>query len=239
MGLRKTVAEIVSDAALQLGLVSAPIADPYSGASVIATQLAAFLKSEGRKLARKYPWSAIKRTHTFVTVASTATYALPTDLGFIIDGTAWDRTNHRRLVGPLSDVDWEYLQSGGVSSIADAAFRVAGDVFNIFPTPSSVRTIAFEYQSTGWTYGDFVDDPEEEEDPKAAVPVFDGDLMTAAIKLAYLKSKGYPYQSAQDEYDTALAEAQGNDAPSPAICITPGRWRPVWNAPGDDGTWGT
>ena len=65
---RKTTAEIISDAAIQLGLSAEEIEDPYASTDPNIVQLRTFLKAEGRRLIRRYAWSWAVKTITFDTV---------------------------------------------------------------------------------------------------------------------------------------------------------------------------
>lgn len=71
-----TVANIVSDAAVECGL-DAPV-DVYGSEDAAVVQLRTHLKSLGRRLVKHWMWSHLLQEHDFTTDGS-ASYALPAD----------------------------------------------------------------------------------------------------------------------------------------------------------------
>lgn len=119
-----------------------------------AVRLRAIAERNGRNLMRLHVWQAMQQTYTFPTVNGTADYALPTDFQRFLNLTDWDRTNFRPLRGPVSPAEWEVLRSGtlSVASQIFSFFRVSGNLFSIYPTPTTVRTIAYQYIGKNWVY---------------------------------------------------------------------------------------
>ena len=106
----------------------------------------------GRTLRNLMTWQAMIQTYTFPTVASTETYALPSDFHRFINYTQWDRTNYSPLLGPQSGAAWEYVRSGSVTGASQvySVWRHAAGLFAIRPIPTSVRTIAYQYIGNYW-----------------------------------------------------------------------------------------
>ncbi len=241
----KTTAEVISDAAIELGLVPAEIANPHTITDPNIVQLLVFLKAEGRRLAAAHDWTDLQVSYTFPTVNGQPTYALPSDFGRIISETIWDRNEDRPLVGPATAQVWEALQSGGPNVVIGTAFRIFGEILYLYPTPTSVRTIAYQYQSAYWTRqsGSTPGEPLESDKPETTysgedIPLFSHRLLVSAVKLRYLKAKGMPAQDTQDEYDSALSIALGNSSNSASISIAPPRaYRPGLGQPPGSG-WG-
>lgn len=146
-----TAANVINDAAFELGLISTAITDPYASSvtdpNIILLRY--FLKGLGQDLVRAHPWQALQTTHTFSTGSGTASYALPTDYARLTDKTQWNRTSDMPLLGPLSAGDWQLLQAISGTSI-DRAFRVFGELVYLSPTPTATETVAFEYISRYW-----------------------------------------------------------------------------------------
>ncbi len=238
MGIRKTTAEIISDAAIQLGLAEAEIENPYvDGLGTPIVQLRAHLKSEGRRLARKHQWQSLLNIQAFTT--STSANVLPTDFGAIVDGTAWDVSGKRPLIGPLTPQQQEALNVGAAPYAGAPVFYITQNTFFIVPTPTAMD-VRFQYVVTGWLESG-ADDPADTDAGGTGfedVPVFDADLMVCAIKLAYLRGKGMDSTAAAEDYRQALAEALGNDGAAGALTLSVTPWRPRFCAPGDDGSWG-
>ncbi len=250
MGYFRTAEDIINEACIQLGIISVALTTPVESSNKAVLQVVNLFNAEGRRLSRKYDWSTLTLEHTFPTVNGTYAYDLPTGAFGIysqrlINGTAWDRTQNLPLTGPLSPQQWQALQGNDVSSLTNTAFRMVSGQIWLYPTPTSVRTIAMEFVSNYWALqtgndiGDGPDSDEYNEDMDGMTPLIDADLMVAAIKLRYRQDRGYPHQSELDAYETALAEAQGNDGAQPRVSVTNAAGSgPQWNPPGDDGSWG-
>jgi len=101
-------------------------------------------------------WIQLKRSHSFATVATQASYQLPADFYSPLLNTHWNATEDERLIGPATDDDFMYLTESGSSSTQNYTFRVfgrdentasGGGQFQVNPTPSAVQTLKFEYLS--------------------------------------------------------------------------------------------
>jgi len=177
----------------------------------IAVQLLALAQRSGKTLAFDHKWQVLLATHTFATVASTATYALPTAFKSFANITFWDRTNYWEIEGPVSPQKFEALRSSSVAWVAAwKYFRVAADLFEIWPTPTAVETIAYQYYSKYWISGKaaYTDD--------ADVPLLDDDLLTIDLRWRYLQAKGMDFanekQEAIERRDAILSKDGARDA---------------------------
>lgn len=117
-------------------------------------QLLALSRRGGKLLAGLGHWTVLTKEHTFATVNGTDAYALPDDFDYIVNQTAWDRANYRRMREAISPPLWQAIKSGLVQTNARwKGFRIKGSSatrFYIDPTPTSADTLVFEYQSLNW-----------------------------------------------------------------------------------------
>lgn len=184
-----------------------------------AVRLLALANRTGRTLAQDENWQALLATYTFPTVASTASYALPTDYNDFANLTQWNRTNYTPMRGPVSPIEWQALQSSAiiVGTPFNQFFRIAGGFFVIYPTPTSVQTIAYDYYSKNWISGktEFSDD--------ADVPLIDADLITLGIRWRFLQALGDEFASEKDEFDRRKDSILASDGGRNAIRF----WRPT------------
>lgn len=173
----------------------------------IAVQMLALANRTGRTLANDYRWQVLLTSYTFSTTASTASYALPADFGRFANLTFWDNTNDTRVQGPVSPAQWQYLQSSGLGGAAqfDKVFRIAGGLFYIYPTPTAVDSISFQYYSKYW----ITDKDAFSLDADTAL--LDEDLILLGTKYRYLQSKGDSYEEEKNEYLRRLDSVQGSD----------------------------
>lgn len=167
-------------------------------------------RKTGRELAAKVKWQALLTEHTFATVASTSNYSLPTDYGQFGQVTFWDRTNDWELLGPATPKIWQYLQSATVSAGVRYWFRVAGDFFQIYPTPTTVNTIAYDYYSR---YYSTTSAGTAQEDWLADGDLcrIDAELMILGVVYYFKKAKGLPFAEDKADYYAAILDYQSND----------------------------
>jgi len=176
-----------------------------------ASMLLALLNKSGKALAG-YPWQVLQKEYTFATVASTASYALPTDYGWIDNNTLWDRTNLWKDRGSISPQEWQAYKSGIVATTPRSRFRVKlGRIF-IDPTPSAVATLAFEYLSNQWCWdgvsvyaNNFVTD--------TYVSLIDEYLLELDVTWRFLARKGMAYAEEKAEADDQIWQSLAQDVP--------------------------
>lgn len=233
-----TVANLISDAAIELGIApnAAPITNPFASTDPNILQLLAYLKSGGRDLAKRRDWTHLQKEYTFSTSNGVAAYGLPSDFRSFIPNSGWNRSTSFPLGGPVGAEYWQYRKAvvAGSTVYLNARFW-AGQLF-FEPTPGGVQSIALEYQSTSWIK------PSGQASPTSSTPAaasdavcFEPNLVVKRLKLDFRKNKGFDTTTEQDDYDDALHAAESEDSPSSTIYIggRVGRVRMIdrWNLP--------
>ena len=145
-----TAQNIVSDAAVQLGLGAVP--DVFGSTDANVVQLRSLLRSVGRDLRRARQWTHLAKAWAFSTTLNVGRYSMPPDYGRFIPNTAWNRTNRLPVPGPLTPQEFQALKARLVGVVYNILFRVLQGQFQAFPdttTPASY-VIAFEYISNYW-----------------------------------------------------------------------------------------
>src|SRR3954464_7110260 len=137
-----TVAEIISDAAIEEGLVP-PTGDPYASSDQNILQLLGLLKRAGRGLVRERRWTHLQREFTFSTVVGQASYQLPADFREMINQSGWNRTTRFALGGPIGAAGWQYTKANTTTGALQPWVRFDGGNLSFTPTPTAVETIAF------------------------------------------------------------------------------------------------
>lgn len=196
-----TLLTICQDALKEIGGINVPDTI-VSNEDPTAIQLLALANRTGRELALDYKWQGLLSTHTFSTVDGTSAYAMPSDFHAIANRTAWDRTNDWKLQGPASKMAWERLQSSAITSSGLRSwFRIQGGQFNLYPTPTSVRTIAFQYYQKTFV-------SESGGSDKAAFTLdndtarIDEDLLLLGVKFRFKAAKGLISDPERMEYES-------------------------------------
>lgn len=199
-----------------------------------AQMLLALCNKSGKALARK-TWQVLQKEHTFTTVASQASYALPTDYGYFLTDTAWSRTNYWTLRGSLSPMEWQRFKSGIQTTTPRSRFRIKAGAFYIDPTPSTAESMVIEYLSTFWvaptatptvgTKAAFSSDDD--------VSLIDEYLLELDVTWRFLDRKGLAYDEAKNEAVRMIEQFAASDTPSSKVNLADsyGPWPPIPTLP--------
>lgn len=167
----------------------------YSNANLTAVLCVALAHESGQDLEKEVRWQELITEYTFATVAGTTTYALPSGFRAFANMSQWDRTNLWRLTGPTQSMVYQWLKSGiSVASTNNSWFAVRGNLLTLFPTPTSVRTIAFDYYSKNWVVKQVDSSYSNEWTADLDTSRLDEDLLAADLKWRFLQAKGMPYE---------------------------------------------
>lgn len=206
MALYDTVANIVSDAAVELGLGS--VSNVFTSTDPNVVQLRGLLRSEGRQLVLDNDWIKVKLEHTFTTT-NKSSYDLPADFSRMVGQSGWNRTSQRPLA-PVTPQQWQRLKARDSSTVFAALFRPGATTLELWPQPPTPgETVAFEYLSRYWLSTSSTTDPSKDA-PTANADVvhIDGLLMTRALKFAFLRAKGFDSTAAQADFELTFASVR-------------------------------
>lgn len=171
-------------------------------------------QQEGRELARRHNWQALKVDYTFASLAAEAQTAFPAAFDRLLPyPELWNRTTTQRYAGPTDDVTWGRIKGTGIASATPGWWRLIGNVLTITPAPSAGQTLALPYMTKNWVRplgGTGSTD-------KAAFTL-DNDtvllsesLMTLGVVWRWKKSKGFDYAEDMATYERAVELAASRD----------------------------
>ena len=180
--------------------------------NLTAVQILNLAQREGRELSRRYDWQALVKEKTFTTTAAAAqTGSIPSDMRHIVSATWWDRANYWRILGPASEAQWQALNSGIVTAGVRRWFRIRGDSFLLWPTPTNTTdTIAFEYVSNQWCETS-LGTGQSAWAADTDVGVIDEELMQMGLVWRFLKAKGLMYADEIGSYEREVEKAIARD----------------------------
>ena len=220
----------MSSTVLQIGNAAAQIVGLPRQATLVGNQnqnavkVLRALENAKREVSRDFDWVALKREHTFATDGSSS-YAVPNYFDRIINGTLWDRTNYRSVIGPLSSTEWQKWESGTVSGTTYyKLLRIFSDsvgtkILKIYPSSDSGSTIAFEYIDSravidpgGTLKEDITDDGD--------TFVFDDEAVEMSTTWRLLRMLGLNYDDEQGEYMRLVGERKANDGGAPVLNLS-------------------
>jgi hypothetical protein len=185
----------------------------YGNSDPTATLVVALADECGQDLEKEYRWQELVTEYTFVTVASTATYALPSGFRAFANMSQWDRTNQWRMTGPMPPFVYQWLQSGiSVWASNNRWFALRGNLFTIYPTPSaSDETIAFDYYTKNWVQKQVDSTYTNAWSADLDTSRIDEDLIAADLKWRFLEANGLPWEAAYKRREALVEAAQADN----------------------------
>lgn len=147
-------------------------------------------------------------------------YAMPSDYDRKIDRTDWDKSAHWEMIGPETPQQWEWLLSGYISTGPRIRYRIAGNLFQIWPMLSTAEVLGFEYISNAWAASSagaaktsFTVDTD--------TCIFPDRLMVLSLKMKFFEIKGFDTTSLLRDFTMQLEIAKANDGGSPNLSFAP------------------
>jgi len=216
----KTVLQIGNAAASACGLPQQTTLNGNTNQNAVRI-LQSVKDAAGRDVFRGQDWVSLQIEHTFATTGATSYDEIPSDFDRLINGTLWDRTNERPLVGPVTAQQWQRYESGldGLTGLT-LLFRIASGYFlgtthidkviKIYPTTSTGQTIAFEYISNEYVL-DIAGAKKDAVDADTDTFLFDDDLVEVAATWRLLRNLGMTYADERIEFETLMDERSSND----------------------------
>lgn len=203
-------------------------------------QILSLIQQEGKDLAARVNWQAITKEKTFTSTATEEqSGVIPTDFDRFVDGTFWNRTENRLVLGPASAQEWQALKSDRIQAVHDI-FRHRGNSLYLLPTPGAGMTYAFEYVSTYWVaaIGAPTTGVATEFENDTDVSLISEELLTLGGIWRYQRAKGLDYSEAFRSYEIALKRAIGRDGGAPTLNMSgPSDKYPAPKATIPDGSW--
>lgn len=177
-----------------------------SNTEIEVRQLLALANREGRELKRRYPWEILRKEQTFTSTATeTQATAIPSDFDHFVNETMYNRSQTRRVVGPLTVGEWQ-AQKGLTVSILTDAFMIRGGAWLATPTPEAGDTYAFSYVSKNWCQ----DSSSTGQAAWAAdddTGILDETLMGQGVQWRWLQTQGLDYAEAYRTYQFEVSQA--------------------------------
>lgn len=164
-------------------------------------------------------------------------YALPTDFDRMISDTNWDRSQNWKSQGSKTSQAWQWLTGSVVAPTLPFQFRVYQNKLRLFPAPTAVYNLAYEYVSNYWIIA-FGNTAATKSTITADTDtfIFPDDLLQAGLKYYFLKAKKLDFAVEMAEYAEILSVRKGQDVPIGKTSMAPRYIDPlVVNIP--EGNW--
>jgi hypothetical protein len=211
----------------------------FSATDQQAQQLRELANEEGYQLSQAHAWQALIREKIYTTIAQEEqTAAVPADFSYYLNDSMFNRSQNRKVIGPLNQFEWQQQKSGPTYLTVELAFRFRNNQLLITPTPVAGETLAFEYITLNWCESAggteqqyFIADDD--------VALLDEDLMSLGVEWRFLKAKGFDYSEAFRKYQIELQRRMSRDGGAPSLSLSQGMYDrvTVWPFNIPDGNW--
>lgn len=161
-----------------------------------AKQLLRLANREGEELSQKTNWQELV-TETSITLATgTQTYALASDLRWIIPNTTWNRSDKRIVITPLSSREWQFLKGWATITGLNLRARIRAGNIEFEQTIAAAdngKSVYYEYISNKWaeTSGGTA---QRKFQADTDVCRLDEELVTQGVVWRFKKAKGLDWQ---------------------------------------------
>lgn len=216
-----TLLTIIQGAAKELP-VSTPSTVISNSESNTVTMLQ-LAQKEVLELIRQYDWQALLAEGTFTTVAAetqTTLSTVATDILRICNDSMWDRTQSKKVLGPLSPQEWQRKKASAAQASASSWFRIRGNSILFYPTPAAGNSIYFEYQRNTPILDTNGSTRKATWAADTDTCILNEELVRLGVVWRFLQGRGLDYGEAFRTYQDALDYFAGIDGAKPVIDMT-------------------
>lgn len=181
-----------------------------AGADQTARTMLSLAQREGRALARRWTWTALRKQQTFTTVAQTVqTGAVPSDFDRMVSGTFWNRTRRLLVQGPVTPGEWQGLVASSAVPIY-SAFQIRAGQIELYPSPPAGQTCAYEYVSSQWCQS-AGGTGQTAWTADTDTGLLDEELTTLGLVWRFKQSRGLDYAEDLATYEEQVLQAMARD----------------------------
>jgi hypothetical protein len=160
--------------------------------------------------------SAVGATLTF----GQAEYDMPADYDRIVNKTQYNKSDNWALLGPKDPQEWQWLKASYAATGPRIRWRIQGNQFVIWPAPSAVETMGFEYQSGYWAK-DSTGVAKAKLTADSDTSYFPDRLLILGTKLKYWEIKGFDTTNLSADFGRELLKFKGANAGADTLSLAP------------------
>jgi hypothetical protein len=201
-------------------------------------QALGLLNALGAQLIKVHDWQFLEGTVNIVANGIDSSFDLPDDYKRIVNQTQWASKNKRPMYGPMTAQGWSWVQFGIVSVGVYYRYRILGNKFVVFPTPTAGEELNFFYIKKDWVWDPILMVYKGEVENDTDEPIFEDYLLTAGVKFKLWAAKGMEASELGREFEYMLSTEKAQNQGAPVIQLDK-RWDYLYisgqNVP--DGSW--
>jgi hypothetical protein len=224
MASNKTIVDIINNVLEQSGFLRRP--QIFNSADPDDRQMAAIANRTNIEIAQFYKWSAIRKVFEIILVENQNTYALPTDLNWVVPDSSWEEDGSRKVDDYVSDAVWYQFKFSSLTTGGTIRARIYGDTIEVID-PFAGGKIIMEYMTDQAVEDSLQSGLLKEEFTKDTDYFLLGDqLLTLGIQAHWALTKLLPQADAWGQnYMKKMNEAVGRDGTRNTIGGSPQQTR--------------
>lgn len=147
-------------------------------------------------------------------------YSMPADYARMVDKTQYNKSNRWSIIGPKDAQEWQWLKASYVTTGPRMRFRMIGDKFTLWPMPTAVLVLGFEYVSNAW-----VKAADGTLKTKMTVDTdtsrFPDRLIILGTKLKFFEIKGFDTTAVLQDYTRELEKWKASESGADTLSLAP------------------
>jgi len=149
-----------------------------------------------------------------------AKYPVPADYARLENDTIFNKSNRWAVLGPKSPQEWQWIKSSYVTAGPMMRFRIMGNALTLWPMPSTVLTIGYEYVSKNWALSaGGVGQPSLLLNTDTSL--LPDNLLILGCKYRFLDAKELSSSAAFEEFNRELIKFKGQNAGADKLNLAP------------------
>jgi len=161
------------------------------------------------------------QTATGITITfGQAKYAMPADYARIVNKTQYNKSNRWSIIGPKDAQEWQWLKASYVTTGPRMRFRIMNDKFTLWPAPTDVLVMGFEYVSNAWVIaqnGSLKSTATSDSDTFR----FPDRLLVLGNKLKLFEIKGFDTTALMQDYSRELDKWKASESGADTLSLAP------------------
>lgn len=147
-------------------------------------------------------------------------YDMPSDYARMVDKTQYNKSNRWSIIGPKDAQEWQWLKASYVTTGPRMRFRMVGNKFTLWPMPTAVLVLGFEYVSNSWVKaadGTLKSKMTADSD----ISRFPDRLIILGTKLKLFEIKGFDTTAVLQDYTRELDKWKASESGADTLSLAP------------------
>lgn len=147
-------------------------------------------------------------------------YDMPSDYARMVDKTQYNKSNRWSIIGPKDAQEWQWLKASYVTTGPRMRFRMVGNKFTLWPMPTAVLVLGFEYVSNSWVKaadGTLKSKMTADSDTSR----FPDRLIILGTKLKLFEIKGFDTTAVLQDYTRELDKWKASESGADTLSLAP------------------